>query len=188
MMPNRTYELRALYFQQSQYNAQPSMSYQYPSLLQWPKSRYFSQLQPDAELLRETLSPPGGSLENTLSEQVFGRELRQQNFSLQHLSHLFYERCRLHHKHVQDILDRHLEIQGKLYGVIINRSPDGGKRMGTLESELLQLEQQRREEELAFWKDTMELREKMFESASLYQGTRQRFSLFADVEAKYGRP
>jgi hypothetical protein len=188
MMPNRTYELRTLYFQQSNYNPQPSESYEYPSLLQWPKSRYFTQLQPDAELLRETLLPPPVSQESALSDQVFGRELRQQNFSLQHLSHLFYERCQLHHKHIQDIQDRHLEIQGKLYGVVINRFPDRNKRMGTLESQLFQLEQQKRDEELAFWKDTMELREKMFESAGTYQGTRQRFSLFADVEARYGKP
>ena len=188
MMHNRTYELRTLYFQQSQYNAQTSESHEYPSLLQWPNSRYFSQLQPDAELLRETLSQPTTLPESTLSEQVFGRELRQQNFSLQHLSHLFYERCRLHHRHIQDIQDRHLEVQGKLYGVVINHFPDRNKRLGTLESQLLQLEQQKRDEELAFWKDTMEVREKMFESAGTYQGTRQRFSLFADVEAQYGKP
>lgn len=188
MMPNRTYELRTLYFQQSQYNTQPSESHSYPSLLQWPNSRYFSQLQPDAELLQETLSIPDPSQENSLSEQVFGRELRQQNFGLQHLSHLFYERCRLHQKHIQEIQDRHLKVQERLFGVEINQFPDRNKQLRTLEGQLMQLEQQKREEELAFWKDTMEVREKMFESTALYQGTRQRFSLFSEVEAQYGRP
>ena len=59
--------------------------------------------------------------------------------------------------------------------------------MTNLQSQLLQLEQQRREEELAFWKDTVELRKELFESATDYRNTRHRYSIFSQVEEKYDR-
>jgi len=52
---------------------------------------------------------------------------------------------------------------------------------------LLQLEQSRRDEELAFWKDTVELREKLFENSVDYRAAKHRESIFSDVETDYGR-
>jgi hypothetical protein len=182
-MPNRTYELRKLYFQQNQY---AGYSQAYPSLLHWPSNAYFPVLKSDAELLREALMPiPSEAL--SLSDQIFGQEMKQQQFNLKHFSNLFYERCRLHHQHIGDIQHRHMQIQEDLYAAIINKFPDRQKRQSNLESQLLQLENSKRDEELAFWKDTADLREKLFETAGLYRNAKNRYSIFSDLETEYGR-
>ena len=186
MMPNRTYELRNLYFQQNPYPAADSNSYAYPSLLRLPANGYFDRLKPDTQLLEEVLRP---SIDTpaTISDQIFGNEMKQQYFGLKHLANLFHERCKLHKRHVDDIRHRHLQIQSDKYCVIINKSPDSTKRLSSLESQLLQLENAKREEELVFWKDTADVREKLFETAGLYRNAKHRYSIFSGMEADYGR-
>jgi hypothetical protein len=157
----------------------------YPTLLTWPANGYFDRLKPDAELLQEALIPIINETTN-ISQQIFGNEAKQQHVGLQHLANLFYERCKLHKKHIDEIQHRDLQIQGMLYGVVINRSPERTKRMSSLETQLLQLETAKREEELAFWKDTAELREKMFEGAGTYRSAKQRLNLFSGMEVVYG--
>lgn len=188
MIPNKTYEMRNLYFQQSQYATLPEeRKYDHLPLLQWPANGYFEKLKPDAELLQQALYSIPESKAGSLSERVFGQELKQQQTSLKHAAHLFYERCQLHKRHIEDIEDRHLKVQERLFGVEINHFPDRNKQLRTLEGQLMQLEQQRREEELAFWKDTVELREELFESAGEYRNTRQRYSIFSRLEENDAR-
>ena len=183
-MPNKTYELRNLYFQQSGYSDDAPESYR-PLLLQWPSNCYFDKFTPDAELLQNTLAPQDRYQTRSIADQIFGSQKQLEYLSLKHLTNLFYERCKLHKQHIQDIEHRHIEIQEKKFGVEINHTPDNAKRLSNLESQLLQLEQQRRDEELTFWKDTSELREKLFEKASVYRAASQRYSVFSDVEGKY---
>jgi hypothetical protein len=186
VMPNKTYELRQLYFAQHQYNTVDSDSYAYPTLLQWPANGYFTSMKPDAELLQETLAPIITQTAS-MSEQVFGNEMKHQYFGLKHLANLFYERCRIHNQHIKDIDHSHIQVQERKFGAEINRTPENAKRLTTLEGQLLQLESARREEELAFWKDTADLREKMFETAGLYRDVKHRYSIFSGLEANYGR-
>jgi hypothetical protein len=80
-----------------------------------------------------------------------------------------------------------MQIQTDLYGVVINKSLDKAKRQSNLESQLLQLENSKREEELAFWKDTADLREKLFETAGLYRNAKNRYSIFSGLEADYDK-
>ena len=183
-MPNRTSEFRNLYFQQHQYVAN-KYSGEYPSLLQWPVNGYFNSLKPDARLLREVMTPAATETAS-LSDQIFGSEMKQQHFSIQHFANIFYERCHLHKKHIDDIQHRHIQVQTNLYSVIINKSPDTIKRQSNLESQLLQLESDKRQEELAFWKDTADLREKLFETAGLYRNAKNRYAIFSGLEADYG--
>ena len=183
-MPNKTYELRNLYFQQSQYHAEPPQP-QYPPLLQWPEKAYFEKFKPDADLLQQAFSRIGASA-SSVADQVFGNQKQSEYLGLKHSANLFYERCKLHKQHIQDIDHRHIQIQEKLFGVEINHFPDRAKRQSGLESQLLQLEQQRRDEELAFWKDTVELRQNLFEGAASYKDAKHRYSVFSDVEAGYG--
>jgi hypothetical protein len=185
MMPNKTYELRNLYFQQNPCH-EDSSNYAYPSILQWPSNGYFNSLRPDSELLKESLVPTANE-SASVSDQIFGNEMKQQHFTLKHLSNLFYERCRLHKNHLDDIRHRHLQIQTDLYSVVINKSPDKAKRQSNLESQLLQLENSKREEELAFWKDSADLREKLFETAGLYKNAKNRYSIFSGMEEEYDR-
>ena len=185
-MPNRTYELRKLYFEQSQYSAK-KVEPDYQPLLQWPENGYFEKFKLDAKLLQKALSPLEKSTNYSIADQVFGNQKESEYLGLKHLANLFYERCKLHKQHIKEIDSTNIKVQEKLFGVKINNSPDKGKRLSSLEGLLFQLESQRRDEELAFWKDTVELREKLFEGAATYKDANHRYSVFSDVEEKYGR-
>jgi len=185
MVPNKTYELRNLYFLQNPYSASQA-DVSYSLFLKWLENGYFKKLKPDAELLQEVLRPDSDYKGKNISEQIFGNEIKQQYVGLKHTANLFYERCKLHKQHIQDIDRRHIDVQETKFGVEINNFPDRARRLSNLENQLLQLESQRREEEIAFWKDTVELREKLFEGAATYKDANHRYSVFADVEAKYG--
>jgi hypothetical protein len=100
------------------------------------------------------------------------------------MANLFFERCKLNKQHIQDIDHRHMQIQEKKFGAELNLD---AKRLSNLEGQLLQLEQSRRDEELAFWKDTVELREKLFENSVDYRAAKHRESIFSDVETDYGK-
>jgi len=184
-MPNRTYESQNLYFQQNQYSGKQAKT-DYAPFLQWPSSSYLEKFKPDADLLQKALSPVEKST-YSIADQVFGNQTRQQHTNLAHLGNLLEERSRIYQEHARDIDHRHLEIQEKLFGVKINFFPDRAKRLSNLEGQLLNLEQQRRDEELAFWKDTVELRQGLFESAASYKDAKHRYSIFSDVEAQYER-
>jgi len=185
-MYNTIAQLRELYFQQSRYSAEPAKAY-YPPLLQWPSNSYFERFKPDSDLLQNAISLADKSYTSSVANQIFGSQKEQEYLGLKHSSNLFYERCKLHKQHLEEINHRHIQAQEKLFCVKINNFPDKAKRQSALESQLLQLEQQRRDEELTFWKDTAEIREKLFEGAAAYRVARQRYSIFSDVEGKYGR-
>jgi len=186
MMPNKTYEMRNLYLQQSQYSAEQTKP-DYPLFLQWPDKGYFEKFKPDANLLQKALSPLEKSVTNSIADQVFGNLKELEYLDLKHSANLFYERCRLHDQHIKEIDRRHIEIQERKFGVEINNFPDRARRLSNLEGQLLQLDSQRREEQIMFWRDTVELRGKLFESAAQYKAANHRYSVFSDVEAKYDR-
>ena len=157
----------------------------YDSLLQWPSNAYFNKFIPDAVLLKRSLSTykkPSYSISN----QIFGSQKQQAYTNLHHLNNLLCERSKIHTQHLCDINHKHIQIQEKLFCVNINNFPDKVRRQSNLESQLLQLEQQKRDEELSFWKDSAELRDKIFEKAAEYKQAKHRYSVFSDVEAKYG--
>ena len=185
MMPDKMYILQGLYSQHSQYSAEQPQPY-YASLLQWPQKGYWDKFQPDAELLQKILLPVETKA-YSVADQVFGNQKRQECIGIRHLANVFYERCKLHNQHVQDIDRRHSQIQEKLFCVKINNLPEKARRQSNLEGQILQLEQQRRDEELAFWKDTVELRQQLFESAAAYKAAEHRYSVFSQVEEQYGR-
>ena len=177
-----------MYFQQNAYSTQKHQDkYCKPPLLQWPSNGYFEKLKPDADLLQKALKPETNYERKSISEQIFGNQMKLQYTGLKHTANLFYERCNLHKQHIQNIDCRHIEAQERKFGVEINNFPDKTKRLSNLENQLLQLESQRRDEELGFWKDTVELRDKLFESADDYRAAKHRYSVFSDVEADYGR-
>ena len=183
-MPNKTYELRNLYLQQGLGYVKED-KYCKPPLLQWPENGYFERFRQDSELFEKALDLQMPCLSGNVSEQIFGSEIKKQYTGLKHLAHLLYERAKLHKNHVTEINDSHIKIQEQKFGVEINNFPDRSKRLSNLEGQLLQLEQQRRDEELAFWKDTVELREKLFSGASQYSSAKQRYSVLSGMEGKY---
>jgi len=156
-----------------------------------PEHEAFEGIQKDAATLAEMLNPvylPGEY--QSIAEQVFGSQARQQRLSMKHLASLLEERVRLHQRHLKDIAHRDMHIQERLFGAQLHWKLDGGRRATNLEKILVELDKDKRQEELAFWKDTAELRTKMFELAGEYGALQHRLSLLEDMEyeeeADYG--
>jgi hypothetical protein len=185
MMPNKTSELRELYFQQNRYTVKTEE--ESPLILTLPETWTFQKLKPDVKLLSYALRSSVYNKADTPLEQVFGTEIKRQQIKIQHIANVFAERCQIHRNHLDEIDRRHLEFQGKRYGQEITNFPDKAKRLSSLETMLAQLEKERREEELAFWKDTAELRETILEGVTEYSEAKQRCQILADVEARYER-
>lgn len=79
-----------------------------------------------------------------------------------------------------------MQFQEKLFGASIMPNLDGGRRQGQLEQLLLTLESDKRKEELDFWKDKIELKQKIFEAAKEYSATSHRTVILKDMETNYG--
>jgi hypothetical protein len=158
----------------------------YDSLLQWPRNGYFDRFRPDAALLQEALTAYCGPQAATVAEQVFGNQARQQRISLRHFANTLYERALLHKSHVKDIDRRLMEFQEKLSIIKMHFPLDGGRTQQTLEKIILDLEKQRHDEELGFWKDSTEIRQQLFEDAATYSATRHRKDLLCGVEDGHG--
>ena len=187
MAYDTTPQVRESYFYRSPYSDSTPARRPYDSLLQWPRNGYFDRFKPDAALLQEALSSYGGPQESTVAEQVFGSQARQQRISLKHLANILYERALLHKTHVKDIDRRLMEFQEKLSIIKMHFPIDGGRTQQNLEKTIIDLETQRREEELGFWKDSTEVRQQLFENAATYSATRHRQGVLCGVEGEYGR-
>lgn len=182
MMPNKTYELRKLYFEQNQYSVKPPYETNENSLISLPDDWNFKPLQLDVNMLEKDVKDQFRDPYKSVAEQVFGSELKKQYTHLKHAANLLSERSELHQRHLKEIDQRHMEAQEKLFGVQINHAPDKGKRLSNLEGQLAQLEKERRDEELAFWKDTVDLRQQLFESGWNYRDALARTEIFSEVE------
>jgi hypothetical protein len=158
----------------------------YDSLLQWPRNGYFDRFRPDVILLQEALASYSGLEASTVAEQVFGNQARQQRISLRHFVNILYERSFLYKAHVKDIDRRLMEFQEKLSIIKMHFPLDGGRTQQTLEKLIIDLEKQRHDEELGFWKDSTEVRQQLFEDAATYSATRHRKDLLCGVEGEYG--
>jgi hypothetical protein len=184
MAYNRTAELRNMYFQQSRYAANPTLAAKrpYDSLLQWPSNSYFDRLRPDAILLRQALTPYVSPEASTTAEQVFGNQARQQRIGLQHQSNVLYERAFLHAKHLKEVDRRLMDCHKKLSILKMHFPIDAGRTQQNLERLVVQMEQERRTEEINFWKDTAEIRQKLFEDVNAYSATKRRKDMLYGVE------
>jgi len=184
MTYNDSAKLRELYFQHSPYPANPTASNEtcYDSLLQWPPTGYFEKLKPDAALLKEALNPYPNLSASTVADQVFGAQARQQKINLKHLANILYERASLHAKHLREIDRRLMQCHEKLSILKMHFPIDAGRTQQNLERLILQLEQERRTEEINFWKDTTEIRQNLFEDAAEYGATKRRKHMLSAVE------
>ena len=183
MMPNKTYELRKLYFEQNQYSLKsPYETIDDNPMISLPSDWNFKTLQMDVDLLEKNFKSGQEDSYESVAEQIFGTESKKQYVNLKHAANVLMERSQLHKRHLKEIDKRHIEAQEKMFGAKINHSPESAKRLSNLEGQLSQLEKERRDEELAFWKDTVELREKLFENGWNYRDALQRSQIFSGVE------
>jgi len=182
MIYNNTPEIRNLYSQDSWYSPDRPEKPFYDSLLQWPSNGYFERLKPDTYLLKETLHSYPSPETSTVAEQVFGSQARQQKISLRHLANILYERSFLHAKHLREIDRRLMDSHEKLSILKMHFPVDFGRTGQNLERLIIQLEEDRRAEEINFWKDSTEIRQKLFEDAAVYSATKHRKDILYGVE------
>lgn len=154
-------------------------------LLQWQANRYSNAWDRERYVLSEALIQPEVKT-NTLAEQVFGNQTRQQKLQVMHEASLISARYDLHKKHIRDIQHRLSQLQEQ-FSIAKMLNPLGpSKQEIDLEKLLVNMESQKREEEVAFWKDTLKVRQEMFTGVREYQAARQRADVFKDLEAGYG--
>jgi len=182
MVYNTTAELRESYFQESRYSTDKSEVAPYDSILQWPSNGYFDKFKTDAALLKQILTSYVNPQASTVASQVFGNQAKEQRIDLQHKSNVLYERAFLHSRHLKEIDRRLMNCHEKLSVLKMHFPIDGGRTQQNLERMVLELEKQRRTEELDFWKDTAEIREKLFEDAGAYSTTKRRENMLVGVE------
>jgi hypothetical protein len=177
--------LEGQYSNRSRYGERegPEPAYPCGPLLPGPPESCFEKFQRDAALLKEVLSPYAGPRDATLAEQVFGSQARQQRIGLGHLANVLYERALLHQKHLRDIDWRLVDCQDRLSVLKMHFPLDGGRPQQHLEKMVLELEKQRHEEEIGFWKDSAEIRQQLFESAATYGAVKRRQDMLSGVEA-----
>ncbi|MDI6450492.1 hypothetical protein [Anaerobaca lacustris] len=149
------------------------------------QNTYFEEFKLDVALLKEALSPSAGPPDTTLAEQVFGGQARQQKIGLGHLANVLYERAVLHKKHLRDIDHRLTQCLDRLSVLKMHFPLDGGRPQQQLEKLIIELERQRHEEEIAFWKDSADIRQQLFENATTYGAARRRKDMLYDVEAEH---
>lgn len=185
VMPNRIYELRTLYFQQHKNDSyhQAGPEYQPPG---WLNYSLPEQHHREGDLLRKILSPDPERMDSSIAEKIFGTHLRRNYVDLQHNLNLLRERSMMHERHIKEIDDRHRKTQERLFGTEINYFPDRDRQIRQWESQLSQLEQQKREAETSFWKDTVELRKELFQAAGDYHSTQHRYRTLAGLGENYG--
>lgn len=136
----------------------------------------------DADTLAQMLTPVDIPQDSPIADQLFGGQSRQLRFSLEHFVNLLNERGKLHKRHIADINHRHMHVQGRLFGARLHGRLDGYKNATRFEQMIAQLDEQKRREELQFWKDSMEVRELMFEAAKEYHALSHRAALFRGLE------
>ena len=141
-------------------------------VIAWPAEIHQPLFQRDSQLFQEVVSVPSSS-NDSLATRIFGNQLRRQKLSVKHLTNLLYERAMLYSRHVRDINSQHAEFFEQLS---IERllSPNGdGRHQLALESMLVDLDKEKRKEELDFWKDSKDIREVLFETGGEYQSASQ---------------
>jgi hypothetical protein len=162
------------------YNQGPIQIYELPrNPDETPAARLLEQ---DAGTLSRMVSQRVGGADDSVVQQLFGGQAGRLKFSLEHAVNLLNERRHLHKRLIGDINHRHMQIQERLFGARLHGRLDGYKNALRLEQTLLQLDEQRRREELQFWKDTVDIREGLFESAGDYHALRMRMSLFEGLD------
>jgi hypothetical protein len=154
----------------------------YGPLLPWAAGSYSRPFTADAILLRGAIASYSNPTESTVAEQVFGQQARQQGISLRHQANILYERALIHRARLREIDRRLMEFQSKLSIVKMHFPLDGGRTQQSLEKLIVDLEKQRHDEELKFWKDSADVRQKLFDGATVYSATRHRRDLLCGVE------
>jgi hypothetical protein len=102
------------------------------------------------------------------------------------LSNLLSERWRLYRDHIGELRDEISRLKNRLYLASRPYVIDHPMRQANLERNLMKLESDARKEEIDFWKDSMEIRDKLLDVAHEYRKGVTRSRLFGRGEEESG--
>ena len=145
-----------------------------------------SALRDDMEALKAYSHVEDPKGEGSLAQKVFGQQVDEQKASGRHLSGLLEERWRLYRDHIGELRDEISRTKNRLYIASRPYVIDHPMRQANLEKFLLKLESDARKEEIDFWKDSIDLRDKMWDVANEYRKGVNRSRLFGRGEAQNG--
>jgi hypothetical protein len=179
MPPSRLARIEKEYFGQTQ----PELPQPYVPrpIIEWPDDKYLARFCYDLSLLDQP-PPEYQPVYKTVAEQVFGPHQREKKVSLKHQANLLQERARLHQRHLQDIDHRVRECQEKLAIARLLSPTMATAHQINLEKLLVQLERERRKEELTFWKDSKDVRDGIFDAGSEYTAMARRSEMLTGME------
>ena len=145
-----------------------------------------SAIRQDLETLKAYTHVTYPKIEGTLADKVFGQQVEVQKASGHHLSNLLSERWRLYRDHIGELRDEISRLKNRLYLASRPYVIDHPMRQANLERNLLKLESDARKEEIDFWKDSMEIRDKLLDVAHEYRKGVTRSRLFGRGEEQSG--
>ena len=162
-----------------------SRKYAADYLFQFQGNKYASAWDRERYVLSEALRQPEVKAES-LAEQVFGNQTRGHKLQVMHEASLISARYDLHHRILNDLNHRLAAVQEQISIAKMVDPWVTSKQQIDLEKLLINLEFTKNDERLAFWKDTLKVRQEMFTGVREYQAARQRADIFKDLEAGYG--
>jgi len=152
-------------------------------MFQSQSSKYAGTWEKERYVLSAALSAPEVKTES-LADQVFGNQARQQKLQVAHDGSLIAARYELYRRHIRDIQHRLSELQGELSIQKMLSPMTPSKPQLDLEKLLINTEAQKRDTELAFWSDTVKLRQQMFAGIGEYQAAKHRTDIFKNLEVE----
>ena len=145
-------------------------------------------------LLKEVYNPNGLKREdeyvnlyigkNNLADAIFGQQIKHRRLSMKNLEDILKKRAELHYSHKYEI---QVQISKNKNRISMLRRPYAGfpeRDSQGLERMLSQLEQESRREDIAFWKDTAEIRKEFLETAMEYLTTKHRADILSSLGAE----
>lgn len=121
------------------------------------------------------------SSDDNLAEEIIKEKIRLQKASLVQIINLITEREIAKQNNLASIESEMMKVQGELFlykCIVYPINPDN-KRKSNLERAISELENQRRQEEIDCWKDTLELWQELLKIAAEYRATVRRVKMIA---------
>ncbi|MFX0097871.1 MAG: hypothetical protein ACFE7E_08950, partial [Candidatus Hodarchaeota archaeon] len=122
--------------------------------------------------------------EDNLAEEIIKEKQKFQKTSLVQIINLIAEREKAKQRNMRSLDSEIMDVQSQLYVYrchVYPISPDN-KRKSNLERALSELENRRRQEDIACWKDTLKLWQRLLEIIAEYRATLRKVALITEIQ------
>ena len=137
-------------------------------------------LEETAELLRGIVLERYAS--GSLSDRIFGGQLRQGRAAVMNSERLIAERGKLLDRHIREIDENRNDVITRLHFLRRPYTLHRPQDVARVEKMLMDLDSARRDEYVTFWRDLARERKELLESAAEYQASKNRASLLGGTE------